>query len=258
MVAHFLAGLGGALLVCAPSPGGRVAAVGRSRRRGVDTRWVIPGVAALAVAAGGVTPPSAVCSAAMVAGASWVIVRARLRDRRAQRQRRCVSGVLSLVIHQLRSGAQPAPALRDAARREERLDAGVRAGLRAVAAGMEPTPESVRLVPELAVLHRLWEAAQDRGVSPVPLLEHLRASTERAMRHRCATRARLVGPQSTAVVLSLLPLAGVALGTAMGARPVALLLGGGLGGVLLMSGTALIALGALWSYWLIERAGGQR
>ncbi|MEJ4099031.1 hypothetical protein V5S96_01445 [Corynebacterium mastitidis] len=258
MLAHSLAGLGGALLVCAPSPGGRVAEVGRFHPSRLASRWVIPGLVGTAVVVGGAMPPSAVLSAAMVAGASWVILRARLRDRRAQRQRRWVSGVMGLVIHQLRSGAQPAPALRDAARREERLDAEVRAGLRAVAAGMEPTPESVRLVPELAVLHRLWEAAQDRGVSPVPLLDHLRASTERGMRHRCATRARLVGPQSTAVVLSLLPLAGVALGTAMGARPVALLLGGGLGGVLLMSGTALISLGALWSYWLIERAGGQR
>ena len=69
-----------------------------------------------------------------------------------------------------------------------------------------------------------------------------------------ATRAALAGPQTTAVVLALLPLAGVLMGTAMGANPVAFLAGGGLGGVLLTVGTALVCAGVVVSQRIIQGA----
>ena len=56
------------------------------------------------------------------------------------------------------------------------------------------------------------------------------------------------------MVLALLPIAGVLMGTAMGAKPLAFLTGGGLGGVLLVVGTALVCAGVAVSRRIIEGA----
>jgi len=47
--------------------------------------------------------------------------------------------------------------------------------------------------------------------------------------------------------LAGLPVLGVALGQLMGADPLRILLGGGLGGILLLIGTALGCAGLLWT-----------
>src|SRR5690606_3889430 len=52
-------------------------------------------------------------------------------------------------------------------------------------------------------------------------------------------RAALAGPRATARLLAWLPLAGVGLGAVLGADPVAVLLGGGPGGLCLVGGLAL-------------------
>jgi len=85
-------------------------------------------------------------------------------------------------------------------------------------------------------------------------VEQARLRLDARLRHRAATTATLQGPQATAVILTLLPLAGVGMGTAMGADPVGFLTGGGLGGILLVTGTTLAAGGFLWSRHIIGRA----
>lgn len=66
--------------------------------------------------------------------------------------------------------------------------------------------------------------------------------------------AALAGPQSTARVLLWLPVAGAALGTALGADPVGLLLGGGPLALVPATGIALMLLGRRWSARLVSRA----
>lgn len=71
-------------------------------------------------------------------------------------------------------------------------------------------------------------------------------------------RAALAGPRATARLLAWLPLAGVGLGAVLGADPVAVLLGGGPGGLCLVGGLALFLLGRRWVRLLLrdaERAG---
>ena len=109
-------------------------------------------------------------------------------------------------------------------------------------------------VPELERLGTLWALSVARGVPLAKLVAALRDDIDHANRHRDATRAALAGPQTTAVVLALLPIAGVLMGTAMGAKPLAFLTGGGLGGVLLVVGTALVCAGVAASRRIIEGA----
>ncbi|WP_431816292.1 type II secretion system F family protein [Gordonia jacobaea] len=98
-----------------------------------------------------------------------------------------------------------------------------------------------------------WRTAEHSGVPMGELLESLRAdlAARRAFIER--TRAGLAGPRATAVVLAGLPLLGIALGQATGARPIQVLLGGGLGGMLLVIGTALVAAGMVWTERITDR-----
>jgi len=66
--------------------------------------------------------------------------------------------------------------------------------------------------------------------------------------------AALAGPRATAQVLAWLPLLGLLLGGALGADPVAVVLGGGLGTVAAVAGLALLVLGRWWTAALLARA----
>jgi tight adherence protein B len=72
-------------------------------------------------------------------------------------------------------------------------------------------------------------------------------------RVRRELRTGLAEPRATALVLAALPAVGLLLGAALGADPLAWLLGSPPGAVVLASGIVLEALGALWS-WRIVRS----
>src|SRR3546814_12260160 len=57
---------------------------------------------------------------------------------------------------------------------------------------------------------------------------------------------RAAGPLAMARLLAWLPAGGVLLGTVLGADPVAVLLGGGVGGLCLVGGGALFLIGHRW------------
>lgn len=108
--------------------------------------------------------------------------------------------------------------------------------------------------PDLQRLGTVWETSERHGVPLVTLMEQMRTRIDTRERHRKATTAQLQGPQATAVILALLPLAGVLMGTAMGADPIGLLTGGGIGGLLLVSGVALVAAGFVMTQKILEGA----
>lgn len=71
-------------------------------------------------------------------------------------------------------------------------------------------------------------------------------------------RTALAGPRATARLLAWLPAGGIALGTMLGADPVAVLMGGGVGGLCLVGGGVLFLVGRRWVHALVaqaERAG---
>lgn len=109
---------------------------------------------------------------------------------------------------------------------------------------------------ELRSVASLWMLSSRLGIPMANLLDSARSRIDNDLRHRQATTAALAGPRATAVVLSVLPLAGILMGQAMGARPVALLTGGGLGSLLLLGGTLLVCAGFYTSQFIIGRAAG--
>jgi len=91
-----------------------------------------------------------------------------------------------------------------------------------------------------------------------PLAEVLQRCAEgltEAGHARAARAVALAGPRATARLLGWLPLLGLVLGAGIGADPVGVLLGGGLGSACLVAGAGLMLLGRRWVAAL-ERAAG--
>lgn len=236
-----------AVAVAAPSPVYRV--VERTLR---PAPRLIPATVGLASAFAVVFGRVSLVIAAAMAGATLVhVLRARRDDSTARRRSEAAATYLGAVSTNLQAGAAMPDALARAAEQ-------VPSPLQQEAARLTQLARSGATlethVPELERLGTLWALSVSRGVPLAKLVAALRDDIDHANRHRDATRAALAGPQTTAVVLALLPIAGVLVGTAMGAKPLAFLTGGGLGGVLLVVGTALVCAGVAVSRRIIEGA----
>ena len=111
-----------------------------------------------------------------------------------------------------------------------------------------------RALPELHRLGHLLELSTYHGIAVASLLDQAQSRLDASRRHQQSTAASLQGPQATATVLACLPIAGIAMGGAMGANSLGFLLGGGLGGMLLVVGVALACGGFAWSRVIIRKA----
>ena len=192
--------------------------------------------------------------AGAMAGATAIhVLRARRAASAERRRRAAAAAYLGAVSTNLQAGATLPDALARAG--EQVGEAQVRADAMRIAHQARTGAQLEPRVPELERLGVLWTLSVSRGVPLAKLIAALRDDIDHANRHRDATRAALAGPQTTAAVLAALPAAGVLMGTAMGASPIAFLTGGGLGGVLLVAGTALVCAGVLVSGRIIQGAG---
>nr|WP_300337092.1 hypothetical protein [Actinomyces sp.] len=81
------------------------------------------------------------------------------------------------------------------------------------------------------------------GAPLAAVLEAVAQGVAESGRAEASRRTALAGPQATARLLACLPLIGLALGTAIGARPQEVLLGGGVGSVLGLVGIGLMGAG---------------
>lgn len=197
--------------------------------------------------------------------AAVVIATARRRHRRRteverrNRERAQVLAGLEAVIGELGVGAHPAAAC-DVAAQECRGDASAalrtaagRARLGGSAAGGLELPGSV-VGDELSRLAEAWSVAETRGLPLADLLQAARSDLQGRSRFRARADAGLAGARATAAVLAGLPVLGIGLGQLMGAAPVRVLAGGGLGSALLVAGTVLVALGLAWTDRIVDRA----
>lgn len=248
-----------ALLVPAPALGGRLA---KQKR---EARWQ-PAVLMVAVFVGVLGflffGRLSVAIAALSVGAlvAWTVSDARRRSLQI-RGEDAVAGYLGVVTSNLRAGAVLPVALR---RGVEHLPDSAPENVREplaraaqLAARGSSSTQALRGQPgAVATVGRLLEVSERHGIAVAGVLEQAQSRLDAVKRHRAATRASLQGPQATAMVLACLPVAGIAMGSVMGANPLGFLFGGGLGGVLLVIGVGLVVAGFVWSRLIIRGAGG--
>ncbi|MCD2114525.1 MULTISPECIES: type II secretion system F family protein [Rhodococcus] len=210
----------------------------------------------------GITP--AVAGATV---AATVVGRRRSRRRAAEldRQRRMLLSGLDTVIADLRVGTHPADACETAAREtagsvagafrvaaaRARLGGSAAHGLRSAAA----SSDGDGVADSLDRVADAWAVSDRHGLALAELLGAARVDLAARMRIRARTEAGLAGARATATVLAGLPVLGVGLGQLMGAAPLGILLTGGLGGVMLVVGTALVCAGLLWTDRIAARVG---
>jgi tight adherence protein B len=188
--------------------------------------------------------------------------RARLVARRGARAHSELAGAVEVLVAELRVGAHPATACAVAATEVGGTVARVFAEAAARARLGGSAPDGLRsgepaLDAELGRMAAAWRVADERGVALAELLDAVRRDLSGRSRFRSRTEAGLAGARATAAILAALPLLGIALGQAVGAAPVQLLLGSTAGGLLLVVGTALVCAGLAWSGAITAAVGGR-
>jgi tight adherence protein B len=92
-----------------------------------------------------------------------------------------------------------------------------------------------------------WQLAHRHGLPLADVLDTVRRDLEHRARFTRQVLARLAGPKASALVLSALPVLGIAIGEAMGAGPLHVLTSTGMGQVLLVVGVLFLCAGIAWS-----------
>jgi tight adherence protein B len=201
-----------------------------------------------------------VACAVIVAVLAWGGPSARAPSRRPDATARPVdpgptslSAVLLLAAAQLRAGAAPTEAWRRALGTGADVVGDVPSVEQLMRAGHGRGPQTEAAGRASAVVLAAG-AAQALGAPLATVLERVAADEEAAGE----LHAALAGPRATARVLSLLPVLGLVVSGLIGADPVGVVLGGGLGSVAAVLGVGLLLLGRLWTRALLVRAGSSR
>lgn len=229
----------------------------------VQRRWIVV-LGAVLVSPIVVLAPAATIAAAMVGATLMFVLRQHRTHKRNTKIATATSSYIGLLLGDLRAGSAMPQALHTAAETlQQRADtpsqllhtatiAAHRARQGAPAAGV--FIDAQQRCPDLGTIGLVWSVAEQHGIPLVDLLEQTQRRIDLRLLHRAATSAALQGPQATAVVLAVLPVAGLLLGSAMGADPIGYLFTTTLGGVLLIAGVGLTCGGFLWSRTIIEKA----
>jgi tight adherence protein B len=168
----------------------------------------------------------AVAGAVGAAIAGVVLSRGALDRRRRRLAARLVESVGTLAAD-LRAGQQPAEALA------------------ALGDGAATQHRAIRAV---------WAVSERSGAPAAAVLDRVEQDlrARQAQHHEIA--AQLAGARSTTGLLAILPVLGIGLGTAMGARPLTVLLGEPRGQLALLVGVVLEACGVLWTARIVAGA----
>ncbi|MFH8407889.1 type II secretion system F family protein [Streptomyces sp. NPDC018019] len=218
--------------------------------------WCLPAGIALGVLGGSVLPVVA-SVVALVLVRRWLRTRGRARER--ERRGDAVIDLCEAVAGELRAGRQPGQAL---------VAAGVpgfgEAGTAVVAAARfgGDVPLALRAAARLPGAEGLvgvaacWQVAVEGGAGLATGLERIAAGLRAQRDQRDDLRAQSAGPRATALMLALLPAGGLALGSALGANPLRVLLHTPAGWACLLVGGLLEWCGVAWTARIIRGAEG--
>ncbi len=260
-----LAGAAAAVLA-GPPPASRLGLL-VPRAEPVLVPWRRPWTARLLVAAAVafvLGPVAAVLALllALACGQAW----SRRRGARARDEERASAAeVLAVLGAELRAGRQPPDALEAAAGVAlGPLAATLGAAATGARVGGDPGATLLRsagtsAVPDLLRgLAACWQVCGTTGSSLAAAVDRLADALRAEGVQRLAVDAELAGPRATALLLAVLPLAGIALAAGLGARPVHVLLDTPLGLGCLAGGLGLDLLGLWWTERIVVAAGGVR
>lgn len=215
-------------------PAGRRRGPRVSPRRHVMLPAVGCGIASAGAAelAGGA--PVLPAFAGLLAGATagFLVSKAAVRRQRRRQDAAAVEFVATLAAD-IRAGQPPAEAL-----------ASAMAAVDTEASLVSPGIEAV------------WAVSARSGAPVAAVLDRMEQDLQARVRQHREVASQLAGARATAALLALLPVLGVGLGTAMGARPLQVLLAEPAGQVALVVGVGLDAVGVLWTSRIVGRAGG--
>ncbi|MEU1597285.1 type II secretion system F family protein [Streptomyces sp. NPDC005708] len=198
------------------------------------------------------------------AGVAGVPVLRRVRRAREARQAReergeAVIALCGALAGEVRAGRQPGEALLRAAHDPAGLGEAQAAVLAAARFGGDVPGALVEAARRpgadgLSGLAACWRVAVDRGAGLAAGLDRLEAALRAERDQRADLRAQLAGARSTAVLLAGLPVLGLLLGAALGARPLHVLLHTGAGLACLVVGGVLEAAGLWWAMRIVRGA----
>lgn len=185
-------------------------------------------------------------------------VRARLRLGRGggkqnlHRDEAAIFGAaLTSVAARLRAGQSPHAAWHDVA---DTLPAEISVEVRHLGTGAAALSHQRVKGPALIAAEAATRLAHELGAELAPVLEACAGGIEESTRARAERDAAFAGPRATARLLLALPLAGVGLGTLMGARPLALFTSTIWGAFLGIAAAILLLVGRWWIRQLLHHA----
>lgn len=193
------------------------------------------------------------------AGAAALVLAGVMRAARratARSRDRDLSAALRMVRGELDVGSSGAVALTAAATVAGPHAAAFAAAATAVADGSDVVGavSAAGGDPELVVIAQAWQLAATLGLPVADVLARVDDDVQARREQARAVASALAGPRSSAALLAGLPVLGVALGWAMGARPLQVLFDTRAGPFLLLAGCGLDAAGILWTARLIRSA----
>ena len=168
-----------------------------------------------------------------------------------------IGAALTSVAARLRAGQSPTEAWRAAAKQ---LPTGAAQELAALAGGPTADPGARpgagrgEASGALRAAHAATALADDLGAELAPVLETCAAGIEESARAEAERTAAFAAPRATAKLLLALPLAGIVIGSLMGAAPISLFVSSIWGALLLVTAGALLLLGRIWIQRLLLRA----
>lgn len=207
--------------------------------------------AVLAVlAVGGIVLAGAATAAAV---AAWLLARDAAARKQFANQQRDLRIGLRVLIGELAAGARSQAALA-AARDAAPLHAEAFGAAADVPSGSADAGAALLAHPATESIGLAWQLGADTGMALAGVLDRVAADLHAEQEHRRTVEAVLAGPRASALMLAGLPLVGIVLGGAMGARPLSVLTSSLGGQLLCLVGVLLDVGGLLWMRRLLRRA----
>lgn len=273
MTMSLVVGLLGIALVVAPSSRSRLRRTPtRMMTNGDGVRRIVHSVAGwsptrrrqICAAAGGVAAvglvavslPTAITGAAIAVTVTHSGLR-MVVERSARSDTDQDIDALAALGAELRAGQTMSAGLRAASSTaSDNLRAGFASAASAVELGADPIAALLEAesAPLLVSVGRMWRLSLDAGCPLAEAIEAIELDHRERRRHQLELRSLLAGPSATAGMLALLPVFGLFMGSAIGARPLHTLTQTTVGGVVLIIGTLLTLVGVTWTRLIVHKA----